>query len=488
MRKYNWTRGHYSFRLILATTMILGFSATSLIPAPADATPSSQRFELLRSHEEFTVPANVFVLTFEASGATGQWGWDNAALVTGSVTVTPGEVLKVYVGGAGHPTMGAGGYPNGGAGGGNNGEIIAGGGGGSSHIEDASGSIVLVAGGGGGSTNYALGGTGGEIGGDGGLTYAGYPLLDGNGGTHSASGTHTQNFSGAINNNDGSGFMQGGEGMIGAGGGGGYYGGSGGAGDLGYNWDGQITNYGGTGGGGSSYVRPSRLSGQPQPTYARSTTYDNGYIRLSWVPSATTTPAPTPAPTPTPTTPTSSPGSGSSSDSSSSTTPSTTVAPSWTSTPLTESESSISGLTPFPKNGVGSIVVSDEGGFVISKSNVFLPKWRTRVYIGTFKFSLKATYVLNKKKRTYVCTFPMFGTERTVASSNRWRWYQPPKGCTLPKELVAQLSQKKTTMSFRGSFTRRWATSGKPTRPDGSRIGVRMISLTIAASDTVALN
>ena len=130
MRKYNWTTAHFSFRLILATTMILGFSATSLIPTPAGATPSSQRFELLRSHEEFTVPANVFVLTFEASGATGQWGWDNAALVTGSVTVTPGEVLKVYVGGAGHPTMGAGGYPNGGAGGGNNGEIIAGGGGG----------------------------------------------------------------------------------------------------------------------------------------------------------------------------------------------------------------------------------------------------------------------------------------------------------------------------------------------------------------------
>lgn len=146
------------------------------------------------------------------------------------------------------------------------------------------------------------------------------------------------------------------------------------------------------------------------------------------------------------------------------------------------------GRTPFPISGVGSVVVVNEGGYVVNARNVFIPRWRTRVYIGSFTFSLKATYVSGKKKRTYTCTFPRFGTEKKVSSSRKWRWYSPPRGCTLPKELVTQLAQGKTTMQFTGSFTRKWATTGKTTRPDGSRIQKLTISLVIAGSESVALN
>jgi hypothetical protein len=157
-------------------------------------------------------------------------------------------------------------------------------------------------------------------------------------------------------------------------------------------------------------------------------------------------------------------------------------------TPTDEDEEQIVGTTPFPVSGVGSVVVTNETGFTVSKSRVFVPRWRTRVYVGTFSFSLKATYVVKKKRMTYSCTFPKFSTEARIASSNRWRWYQPSKGCTLPKDLIQQLSQRKTTMTFSGTFTRRWATSGKSTRPDGTKIGVRKINVKVAASESVALN
>jgi hypothetical protein len=58
----------------------------------------------------------------------------------------------------------------------------------------------------------------------------------------------------------------------------------------------------------------------------------------------------------------------------------------------------------------------------------------------------------------------------------------------LPKDLVTQLAQRKTTMTLTGMFSRKWATSGKTTRPDGSKISTRKINLKIGASDTVTLS
>jgi hypothetical protein len=502
-------------RIAIITSALLAvlFITFEFTPSASHATPGSQRFEFIGDRELFTVPAGVTELTFEASGATGDWGFQNAALVNGTITVTPGEVLRVIVAGAGNPTTGTGGFPNGGSGGGVNGDLIAGGGGGSSIIykDDADPNnwvLLVVAGGGGGKTNFGFGGAGGFIGGDG-ETYVNHPQIDGKGGTQTASGAHATNLAGVVNNNDGSGYLRGGDGYVGAGGGGGYYGGSGGAGDIDYNWDGQFTTYGGSGGGGSSYVNPDRIPATTTPSYTLSPTQVDGHVVFSWIAASasttsdattSTTPA-TPTTTPTTSTSTTSTTSApttTAAPTTTSTTPatsapsSTTTTPprqaSWTTTPTTESDAPITGSTPFPVSGSGTVRVTDEGGFIISKKNGFVPRWRTRVYIGTFSFSLKATYTVKKKKRTYSCRFQKFGPQRVLPNSNSWRWYQPTKGCVLPKDLVTQLAKKQTTMTFSGTFARKWATSGKSVRPDGTRIGTRRINLRIGKSDTVILS
>jgi hypothetical protein len=95
---------------------------------------------------------------------------------------------------------------------------------------------------------------------------------------------------------------------------------------------------------------------------------------------------------------------------------------------------------------------------------------------------------VNKKKKIYSCSLPKFGTQKIQKTSNVWRWYQPKKGCVLPKGLVTQLAQRKTTMTLAGMFSRKWATSGKTTRPDKSKITSRKINLKIGASDSVTLS
>ncbi len=442
------------------------------------------------SPEEFTVPQGVTTLQFTAKGGVSPFGGFGAVAI-GSITVTPGEVLRIYVGGPG--SLGSGGYPNGGDSGGAYGLVAAYGGGGSTHIvtADMNETPIVVAGGGGGGTNFSIGGAGGHNGDDAPVSWITYPDLDGNGGTQSAGGAPSCTPTRCEPSTAGS-FMMGGHGYYGAGGGGGYFGGSGGFGDLNVP-DGQTTSdYAGTGGGGSSYVDPTRLVGQPSPAIHTGWSDVAGSLVLAWTVPATTTTVATTTTTATTTIPPTTPTFAATTTAPTTTPPTSTVTtttlPSWTATPAEEDEEQIVGSTPFPVSGVGSVVVTNETGFTVSRSRVFTPRWRTRVYVGTFSFSLKASYMVKKKRMTYSCTFPRFSTEARVNSSNKWRWYQPPRGCILPKDLIQQLSQRKATMTFAGTFTRRWATTGKSTRPDGSRINVRRINVKVAASESVALN
>lgn len=134
------------------------------------------------------------------------------------------------------------------------------------------------------------------------------------------------------------------------------------------------------------------------------------------------------------------------------------------------------------------MLVTNEMGYTVSSSRQFVPRWRTRVYIGPVRLTLKATYTVAKKRRTWKCTVPSFGTTKTVPTSNRWRTYQPSRGCTMPADLYAQLRSRSASMTLSGTFDRRWATSGKKVRRDGSRISPRRVSLTIGQTDSVTLS
>jgi hypothetical protein len=155
-----------------------------------DECETYQVFNFISSVDIFAVPAGVTSVYIEAEGAKG-WSASNpggeGGLSSGTLTVTPGGELYVYVGGQGqispspHIPDGAG-WNGGGLGQNNSSGDYAGGGGGASDVRlihsgdplnlSSLESRVLVAGGGGGATSNggARGGNGGgatgETGGD----------------------------------------------------------------------------------------------------------------------------------------------------------------------------------------------------------------------------------------------------------------------------------------------------------------------------------
>ncbi|MBF9140237.1 tail fiber domain-containing protein [Hymenobacter properus] len=194
----------------------------------------------------YTVPANIRSLTVTANGAAGagvqrlyptpNTSGGAGSQVQATLTVTPGEVLTVVVGGRGAPLNG--GFNGGGSGVNNNANYFtSGGGGGASDVRRGAATLadrLLVAAGGGGGGGGGNGGAGGAPNGSTGTDSYNIP---GTGATQSSGGN--QGGAPGQGGNGGSSTLNGG-----GGGGGGYYGGGGSGG------------YGG-GGGGSSWVLPT---------------------------------------------------------------------------------------------------------------------------------------------------------------------------------------------------------------------------------------
>jgi len=210
-------------------------------------------FAYTGTEQTFTVPAGITSLTIEAWGAQGggtEGG--NGGYATGTLSVSPGQTLYLYVGGQG-ATSQTGGYNGGGTGGydTNGGGTHGSGGGGASDIRTGGnglGNRVLVAGGGGGRVPSAAGAAGGGVSGLDAIDFS--TGFGGHGGTQTAGGSaHTDR------NATSGGWGYGGNGSTnynawgGGGGGGGYYGGGGGTSTIDHN-----SGYSGGGGGGSSYI------------------------------------------------------------------------------------------------------------------------------------------------------------------------------------------------------------------------------------------
>jgi hypothetical protein len=253
----------------------------------------SQTFNYTGGSQTFTVPSGVTSINltlYGASGGTGGQGNNGGTggQTTGTLAVTPGQVLTIYAGGAGSNGTAAGvgggaGYNGGGAGGNAYSSSYPGGagGGGASMIKNGA-TVEAAAGGGAGGAGNGSGST--AAGGNGGNTTGntGNSTRPGTGGTQSAGGTGygsgSSVYCGTPATNGSSG--QGGAGGIGTGGlsgasgsgggGGGYYGGGGG--DCG-----TATGNGG-GGGGSGYS--ALLTGASMTTGGNS---GNGQIAITWV-------------------------------------------------------------------------------------------------------------------------------------------------------------------------------------------------------------
>ncbi len=242
-----------SFCSVLSDTVIVSFQPSG-----------SHTFNYTGGQQLFTVPANVSQINVDVYGAQGGTVGGNAGglggYAHGSLGVTPGQVLYIYVGG--HPGSSTGGFNGGGNGYGGS----TGGGGGSDIRTNGTGlsNRVIVGGGGGGATSSwtTSGGSGGGLfGGAGtssnGTTQAGQGASQNAGGqpettyNTGTAGTLGQGGIGAYNNGDD------------GGGGGGYYGGGGGG--------------AGGGGGGSGYV-----GGVTNGTMQSGVQTGNGQIILTW--------------------------------------------------------------------------------------------------------------------------------------------------------------------------------------------------------------
>ena len=248
-------------------------------------------------HSGFTVPAGVTSITVTAIGAAGGsiifggciGAGGQGAQVTATMTVAPGEELRVGVGGVGgagacgQPVGGAGGVGGGGRGGdvgtGNGGAAPGAGGGGASLVGRPAVSpgfnpLLVVAGGGGGAGGFHGGdggaagasgeaGSNGAIGGGPGTATAG-----GGGGVSVNCGDTTSGTNGEFGRGGAGGtsfpadpFNDPG-GVGGGGGGGGWFGGGGGGATC-------LLNSGAGGGGGSSFVAEGVLTATPTAAPAR---------------------------------------------------------------------------------------------------------------------------------------------------------------------------------------------------------------------------
>lgn len=224
----------------------------------------------------WTVPRGVRQITIDCYGASGGNGHSGSGGKGGrakaTFNVSEGEILYIYVGGAGKSAATSGNKPTGGWNGGGesnctepywgdpDGEIYAGGGGGASDVRRGGQTLnhrIIVAGGGGGGGRLSNGGNGGGLTGTDGNSPVGSSFC-GKGGTQTAGGA------GGIGEDSQRGvagtFGYGGNATeitssyrtyAGAGGGGWYGGGTGCA------IDADEPDYYGGGGGGSGYIHPN---------------------------------------------------------------------------------------------------------------------------------------------------------------------------------------------------------------------------------------
>jgi hypothetical protein len=292
----------------------------------------SATYDFTGGIQTFTVPCGVtqvHIAAYGAQGGSGAVGGNSSAggaggsgaQVEGDLTVSPGDVLNVFVGGQGAT-------PTGGFnGGGNGGSQNAGGGGGASDVRvggTAEANRVLVAGGGGGGgrggceTNSVTGGAGGDGGGAAGAKGTDAPTSGGAaGGGFGGNASNVQGAAGAAGIGCG-GFLgsagttastgtgaAGGAGQTcccftfgsipgGGGGGGGYIGGGGGGGGSAgtTGCSGNDKGGGGGGGGGSSYT-----GGVANGTTVIGGHTGNGQVVITWIYNAPSQPTFTASPT-----------------------------------------------------------------------------------------------------------------------------------------------------------------------------------------------
>ncbi len=291
------TFGTASGDICVTATNCVGTSSSCTTVHNTCYSSSTQTFNYTGAQQMFTVPCGVPIVNISAFGAQGGSG-AFGGYASGTLPVTTGEVLYIFVGGKngyngggiGYPTRNGGGMSDVRVGGTafSNWVIVAGGAGGGYYFAG----ISSIGGGGVQCSNGAggAGGTGGggiaTKGGDGTCNFGGSPGIsdiNADGGGGGGGGGLTSGGLGGPNSGSGAvgspgtqgqggnygdpGYCAFGNTQNGGGGGGGYYGGGGGAGC-----------YGGAGGGGSSWASPVMTN----TSFAGGIQLGDGKVMIAW--------------------------------------------------------------------------------------------------------------------------------------------------------------------------------------------------------------
>ena len=286
------------------TNVTNGTSSTS----SSSASSASISFSYTGAKQDFTIPSGVTTIVADGIGAAGGHGSTDyngrgglGGRLVSNLTVTPGEILSVFVGRIGGNTTGnpgTGSQPNnqwvagdakGGFNGGGNSFIDGvgggggGGGGGATDIRRGGNTLadrIFVVGSGGGGGNQRRSTESGGNGGNGGGSTGANGVAGGGGGAGGNGGTNSTGGNGGAGATNGS-LGLGGNGATGnrngGGGGGGYYGGGGG---------GWVNNKAGGGGGGGSSFSSGTITTNTQG-YSAAT--GNGSLTISYNAPAQTT-------------------------------------------------------------------------------------------------------------------------------------------------------------------------------------------------------
>lgn len=275
LKNYRFNKLYMQWGLItiLSTVSFLLFSQSQTVT-----------FNYTGAMQTWTVPPCINTITVVAAGAKGGGtNGGNGARITATLTVTPGQVLNIFVGGMGFQGNNSGGFNGGGTGRASTGSFSYSsfGGGGASDIRIggiALANRVIVAGGGGGRSGGSSPVCGGNANCNNGAAGCNTFGAGGGGGTQTAGGAGGAPWAGTPPGGSPGTLGTGGAGGLwqtasGGGGGGGYYGGGGGGND------GCCTgaNGGGGGGGGSSLVP---VGG----TCLAANNSGNGYVTITFSP------------------------------------------------------------------------------------------------------------------------------------------------------------------------------------------------------------
>jgi hypothetical protein len=159
---------------------------------------------------------------------------------------------------------------------------------------------------------------------------------------------------------------------------------------------------------------------------------------------------------------------------------STTSGPSWDTEPATDSETDSFTEGYLSDSFPGTIIITNEFGFVVDAKGGIKPKIRMKTYSGKIRMGLSATYADAGKTKKYSCKFAPFGTKKKIAVA-KWRWYTAKKACVLPGALVTAIRSGKATLAATGKWLRVSSTTGQKKRADGTKILPRNLKFTVRA-------